>query len=490
MTRTRSGRCSDPARGARAPRRRPRGRSGARRLLGWPRLRRARGGPRLRGATCRHLRAGAVVVDHGLQQGSARGGRGGRGAVPRDGRSTPSRSSQAEVRSTGAGLEADARRARYDAIEAVADRLGASLVLVGHTRDDQAEQVLLGLSRGSGARSLSGMPVRREGRYVRPLLALPARHDARCLPRATASSRGTTPTTPTPPSAGCARVGCWRRSRASSGRASPRRWPARPTCCARTPTTSRALRSGPGPSCPRRRAIPASTSRRSPRCRARSAPGCGACSPPRPGPPLADVSAAHVESLDALLTSWHGQGPLHVPGRHRRRPHRCARSASAPDAGRPAERLSAVGGAVEWSAPRPHACPRGRASQPAAYGVQSSPRTKRRSLRGPRAHGRRPGQGPAHRGADPERDSPSSPPTSGATTRARTSCSSASSRVPSSSWPTSCAPCPAPRRWTGWRSRPTARARRAPASCASSRTSTPTSPAATCSSSRTSSTPA
>ena len=32
------------------------------------------------------------------------------------------------------------------------------------------------------------------------------------------------------------------------------------------------------------------------------------------GAPLADVSAAHVESLDALLTSWHGQGPLHVPG--------------------------------------------------------------------------------------------------------------------------------------------------------------------------------
>ena len=32
------------------------------------------------------------------------------------------------------------------------------------------------------------------------------------------------------------------------------------------------------------------------------------------GAPLADVSAAHVEALDALLTSWHGQGPLHVPG--------------------------------------------------------------------------------------------------------------------------------------------------------------------------------
>src|SRR6478736_6680541 len=65
---------------------------------------------------------------------------------------------RAEVRTSGAGLEADARSARYAALEKAADRLGACTVLIGHTRDDQAEQVLLGLSRGSGARSLSGMP--------------------------------------------------------------------------------------------------------------------------------------------------------------------------------------------------------------------------------------------------------------------------------------------------------------------------------------------
>src|SRR6185436_18198766 len=75
------------------------------------------------------------------------------------------------VASSGAGPEADARDARYRAFEAVAQRVGAVAVMLGHTRDDQAEQVLLGLARGSGARSLSGMPARR-GPYVRPLLGV------------------------------------------------------------------------------------------------------------------------------------------------------------------------------------------------------------------------------------------------------------------------------------------------------------------------------
>jgi tRNA(Ile)-lysidine synthase len=69
------------------------------------------------------------------------------------------------------GMEASARRVRYGALEAARLQHGATTVLLGHTRDDQAESVLLGLARGSGTRSLSGMAVR-NGNYLRPLLGI------------------------------------------------------------------------------------------------------------------------------------------------------------------------------------------------------------------------------------------------------------------------------------------------------------------------------
>jgi len=116
------------------------------------------------------LLAGAVIVDHGLQEGSpavaARGAEQCR-LLGLD----PVEIVTVQVASSGSGPEARARDARYRAFEEVAERFGAVVVMLGHTRDDQAEQVLLGLARGSGARSLSGMPARR-GRFVRPLLGV------------------------------------------------------------------------------------------------------------------------------------------------------------------------------------------------------------------------------------------------------------------------------------------------------------------------------
>ncbi len=113
---------------------------------------------------------GAVVVDHQLQPGSA-------GVAATTARTledlglSPVQIRTVDVASTGAGPEAAARDARHAALEAAADEAGAAAILLGHTLDDQAEQVLLGLARGSGTRSLAGMRPSR-GRLLRPFLGL------------------------------------------------------------------------------------------------------------------------------------------------------------------------------------------------------------------------------------------------------------------------------------------------------------------------------
>ncbi len=112
-------------------------------------------------------RSGAVVVDHGLQAGSDEVAARTAGACRAMGLDPVV---VHRVRVTGPG-EAGARDARYAALTAVADEAGAAAVLLGHTLDDQAETVLLGLARGSGPRSLAGMsPVR--GPFRRPLLGI------------------------------------------------------------------------------------------------------------------------------------------------------------------------------------------------------------------------------------------------------------------------------------------------------------------------------
>ncbi|HJG79553.1 MAG TPA: tRNA lysidine(34) synthetase TilS [Brevibacterium senegalense] len=98
----------------------------------------------------------AVTVDHGLQEGSDAVARDTVAAL--DAMGLPARSVTADVDPEyPGGLEAAARTARYTALARAAATAGAAAVLTGHTQDDQAETVLLGLLRGSGARSLSGM---------------------------------------------------------------------------------------------------------------------------------------------------------------------------------------------------------------------------------------------------------------------------------------------------------------------------------------------
>jgi tRNA(Ile)-lysidine synthase len=139
------------------------------------------------------LRGGGVTVDHGLQEGSADQAQKVMKAleamsldpvrsitvtVPRRGAAAAGLSGAA--RGGYPGPEAAARAARYRSLDQAADETGAAAVALGHTRDDQAETVLLGLARGAGTRSLAGMP-ERNGRYLRPLLGVSrARTRAAC----------------------------------------------------------------------------------------------------------------------------------------------------------------------------------------------------------------------------------------------------------------------------------------------------------------------
>jgi tRNA(Ile)-lysidine synthase len=67
-------------------------------------------------------------------------------------------------------LQARAREARYDALRALAARIGAQRIAVGHTLDDQAETVLMRMLRGAGLHGLAGIEPARADGVVRPLI--------------------------------------------------------------------------------------------------------------------------------------------------------------------------------------------------------------------------------------------------------------------------------------------------------------------------------
>jgi tRNA(Ile)-lysidine synthase len=117
------------------------------------------------------LAAGGVTVDHGLQDGSAEQARQVVKILTELGLDPAPSLSVTVPRRGGGGPEAAARAARYAALDRAAEATRAAAILLGHTLDDQAETVLLGLARGSGPRSLAGMP-ERHGRCLRPLLGV------------------------------------------------------------------------------------------------------------------------------------------------------------------------------------------------------------------------------------------------------------------------------------------------------------------------------
>jgi tRNA(Ile)-lysidine synthase len=117
------------------------------------------------------LRVVGVTVDHGLQAGSADQAERVVAQLAAMGVDETLTARVAVDVASGLGPEAAAREARYAVLEQVAEHLRARLVLLGHTLDDQAETVLLGLARGSGGRSLQGMRPA-FGVFARPLLGV------------------------------------------------------------------------------------------------------------------------------------------------------------------------------------------------------------------------------------------------------------------------------------------------------------------------------
>jgi tRNA(Ile)-lysidine synthase len=109
----------------------------------------------------------AVIVDHGLQENSADVAASTKKKLSSIGYSNIF-VGKANVLVTD-GIEASARRARYLVFQQALETYGAKVLLLGHTKNDQAEGVLLGLARGSGTKSLSGMS-EISGSFIRPFL--------------------------------------------------------------------------------------------------------------------------------------------------------------------------------------------------------------------------------------------------------------------------------------------------------------------------------
>jgi tRNA(Ile)-lysidine synthase len=114
----------------------------------------------------------AVIVNHNLQEGSKEVALNAQGLLTELGYDLVE-IMDVVVQQNSLGIEAAARNARYEALNEFAVKHNAAFTMLGHTLDDQAETVLLGLARGSGAKSMAGMPaLSADGKYLRPLLRI------------------------------------------------------------------------------------------------------------------------------------------------------------------------------------------------------------------------------------------------------------------------------------------------------------------------------
>ena len=258
-------------------------------------------------------RCAGVVVDHQLQRGSAEVATR-VASLLRSLGLDPVLEATAEVTGVG-GPEAAARRARYAAIERAAESVGATCVLIGHTLDDQAESVLLGLARGSGARSIRGMAAV-SGLYRRPLLEVD-----RATTRAACVAEGIA-VWDDPHNADDAFTRVRLRNRVMPG-LEREVGPGVAAALARTATMLReddeALEQWAAAVREAARCLddhgrdaldvevlaeaPAAVRRRVMRAEALES-----------GVPGGDLRASHLADIDALVTLWKGQGAVHLPG--------------------------------------------------------------------------------------------------------------------------------------------------------------------------------
>ena len=118
------------------------------------------------------LKVIAAIVNHNLQEGSKEVALKTKGLLTEMGFDLVE-IKDVVVQQNSFGMEAAARNSRYEALAEFANKHNAAFTMLGHTLDDQAETVLLGLARGSGAKSMAGMPtLSSDGKYLRPLLKI------------------------------------------------------------------------------------------------------------------------------------------------------------------------------------------------------------------------------------------------------------------------------------------------------------------------------